>query len=79
MPGVISTVFLINACSDLRQGCLGDWMPVILGGLRDTGRDGQRVGLRWIAASGLAGGANSVEDGQRLEPAAGRVKREIIN
>jgi hypothetical protein len=34
--------------------------------------------LRWIAASGLAGGANSVVDGQRLEPAAGRVKREIV-
>ncbi len=78
MPGVISIDFLINECSDLRQGYLGDWMPEMWIGLRDAGRDGQRGGLRWLTANELADGANSVEDGQRLEPAIEGVKEEIV-
>ena len=65
--------------ADLRQGCLGIGCLGYGLDFGDAERDGQRGGMRWVTASGLAGGANCVEDGQRVEPATGRVKREIVN
>jgi hypothetical protein len=63
--------------ADLHQGCL---VVRCLGcelDLRDAEREGQR-GERWVTASGLADGANCVEDGQRLEPETERVKWQIV-